>query len=81
MFDPAGDRSSGWGEGQSRGPSHHLQKYYPPLGWNNYGLRVSKKYDNGNDTWLGYSNVEGEWYIAYYGTGGLRVVKNNIFLT
>ena len=30
---------------------------------------------------LGYSNVEGEWYIAYHGTGGLRVVKNNIFLT
>ena len=29
MFDPKGDRSSGWG--QSRGPLYHLQKYYPPL--------------------------------------------------
>ena len=76
MFDPKGDRSSGWGEGESRGPPLHLQKYYPPLGWNGYGLRVSKQYDNGDDTWLGYSNVEGEWYIAYHGTGGLGVVKN-----
>ena len=76
MFDPKGDRSSGWGEGESRGPPLHLQKYYPPLGWNGYGLRVSKQYDNGDDTWLGYRNVEGEWYIAYHGTGGLGVVKN-----
>ena len=45
---------------KSRGLPHHLQKYYPPLGWNGYGLRVSKEYDNGDDTWLGYSNVEGE---------------------
>ena len=61
---------------KSRGPPHHLQKYYPPIGWNGDGLRVSKQYDNGDDTWLGYSNVEGEWYIAYHGTGGLDVVKN-----
>ena len=39
-------------------------------------MRVSKQYDNGDDTWLGYRNVEGEWYIAYHGTGGLGVVKN-----
>ena len=45
---------------KSRGSPHHLQQYYPPLGWNGDGLRVSKQYDNGDDTWLGYSNVEGE---------------------
>jgi len=78
MFDPAGDRNSGWGQGESRGPPHYLQKYYPPLGWNGYGLRVSKQYDNGDDTWLGYNNVEGEWYIAYHGTGGLNIVNNII---
>ena len=78
MFDPQGDRNSGWGEGESRGPPHHLQKYYPPLGWNGYGLRVYGKYDNGDNTWLGYSNVEGEWYIAYHGTGDSFVVKNII---
>ena len=73
MFDSNGDRSSGWGINQSRGPPHHLQKYYPPLEWNGYGLRVTGKYDNGDDTWLNYSNVEGEWYIAYHGTSGLNV--------
>ena len=78
MFDPNGDRSSGWGINQSRGPPHHLQKYHPPLGWNGYGLRVSKQYDNGNDTWLNYNNVEGEWYIAYHGTGKLNVPKQII---
>ena len=55
MFAPKGDRSSGWG--QSRGPLYHLQKYYPPLRWNGYSLRVFKQYDNGYDTWLGYCNV------------------------
>ena len=39
-------------------------------------MRVSKQYDNGDDTWLGYSNVEGEWYIAYHSTGGLGVPKS-----
>ena len=45
--------------------------YDPPLGYKGYGLQVSKKYDNGDDTWLGYENTIGEWYIAYHGTSGL----------
>ena len=73
MFDPKGDRSSGWGIGTSRGPLYHLQKYYPPLRWNGYGLRVKIIYDNGDDTWLVYSNVEGNWYIAYH--GGIDIPK------
>ena len=32
---------------------------------------MTKKYDNGDDTWLGYTNQEGEWYIAYHGTSGI----------
>jgi hypothetical protein len=31
-------------------------------------MNVNGKYDNGNDTWLGMSNVPGEWCIAYHGT-------------
>ena len=31
-------------------------------------LRVLNKYDNGDNTWLTYYNVKGEWYIAYHGT-------------
>ncbi len=68
MFDSQGNRSSGWGKGEKRGPPNHLIDYDPPEGWYGYGLKVLKVY--GDDTWLGYSNVEGEWYIAYHGTSG-----------
>ena len=40
-----------------------------------YGLKVSKQYDNGDDTWLGFTNQVGEWYIAYHGTSG-QYAKN-----
>ena len=33
---------------------------------------MTKKYDNGDDTWLGNTNQEGEWYIAYHGTSGMN---------
>ena len=36
-------------------------------------LRVKIIYDNGDDTWLVYSNVEGDWYIAYH--GGIDIPK------
>ena len=68
MFDTRGNRNSGWGKGEKRGPPNHLIDYDPPEGWSGYGLKVMGQY--GNDTWLGYSNVEGEWYIAYHGTSG-----------
>lgn len=68
MFDTRGNRNSGWGKGEKRGPPNHLIDYDPPEGWFGYGLKVMGQY--GNDTWLGYSNVEGEWYIAYHGTSG-----------
>jgi hypothetical protein len=44
------------------------QNYHPPFGYYRYGLNVSGKYDNGDNTWLGMSNVPGEWCIAYHGT-------------
>ena len=72
MFDHDYDvLNDGWGINEKRGPPHHLMDYDPPIGYKGYGLKVTQKYDNGDDTWLGYTNQEGEWYIAYYGTSGI----------
>ena len=60
-----------WGKNKKRGPPHHLMDYDPPIGYRGYGLKISKKYDNGDDTWLGNTNKEGEWYIAYHGTSAI----------
>ena len=69
MFDSRGDnKDGGWGIGQKRGPPGYLINYDPPIGYIGYGLRVLNQYDNGDNTWLDYSNVYGEWYIAYHGT-------------
>ena len=68
MFDPRGDnKDGGWGIGEKRGPPGYLKVYDPPIGYIGYGLRVYNQYDNGDNTWLGYNNVQGEWYVAYYG--------------
>lgn len=54
-------------------------KYFiPPIGWTAIALKVSKKYDGGNDKWLGNSNSKGEWYIGYHGVKTLKSI-NNIF--
>ena len=42
--------------------------YYLPLGWFRHGLRVLDKYEEG-PTWIGQVNGEGEWAVAYHGTG------------
>ena len=69
MFDKKYDnKDGGWGIGQKRGPPNHLVDYDPPIGYLGYGLSVENKYDNGDNTWLGKDNKEGEWYIAYHGT-------------
>ena len=76
MFDEKGNRYNDeeWGRNEKRGPSHHLEDYIPPLGYLGYGLKVWDQYDNGDNTWLGYQNVEGEWYVAYHGTGNNEVI-------
>jgi hypothetical protein len=48
-------------------------KYYPPEHWLRYGLNVAGHFDDGDDTWLGDQNVEGEWAVAYHGTDPLFV--------
>ena len=75
MFDERGNRDSGWGIGQKRGPSKYLIDYDPPLNRIGYGLNVLDKYDGGDNSWLDYHNQEGECYIAYHGTNG-RFVNN-----
>ena len=64
IFDPEGNnQNGGWGIGEERGG----EKYIPPLDWIGYGLKVRGKYDNGDDTWLGYNKKEGVFAIAYFG--------------
>ena len=61
MLDPRGNRNSGWGINEKRGN----KPYDPPIGWNGIGLKVMDKYEN--NKWIGMSNSEGEWCVAYHG--------------
>ena len=64
ILDPKGDRHDGWGINEKRGG----EDYIPPLnGWYGIGLKVRDKYDNGDNSWLDYANVKGEFAIAYLG--------------
>ena len=65
MLDPAGNRNDGWGIGEQRGG----KDYDPPIGWNGIGLKVTNKFDNGDNTWIGMNNSKGEWCVAYHGVG------------
>ncbi|CAG8812190.1 14451_t:CDS:1, partial [Racocetra fulgida] len=44
--------------------------YQRPCGWRRFALKVSGKYDNGNDGWLGTD--ANAWPVSYHGTS-----KNN----
>ena len=57
MFDERGNRDSGWGIGQKRGPPKYLIDYDPPLNRIGYGLNVLYKYD-------GLHAIYG-WYELY----------------
>ena len=78
MFDVKGNRIEGWGENEKRGG----REYDPPKGWIGHGISVSKKYDNGDDTWLGYTGEDnGEWCVAYHGTNinyALSIMENGL---
>ena len=65
MLDSKGNRESGWGENEKRGGFD----YIPPKGWKGFGLKVTGKYDNGNDDWLAYNGNPNEWAVAYHGIG------------
>jgi len=76
MLDPRGDNSDGgWGFNEKRG--NH--PYYPPKGWTGYGLRVLDRFDHGNNAWIDYQNLDGEWAVAYHGVGSLLGRKTQVF--
>lgn len=53
-------------------------KYIPPIGWYGFGLKVSKKYDNGNDTWLNYMDGPNVFAVAYFGLSNIYGNKKNL---
>ena len=64
-LDSRGNRFEGWSKHQKRGNYY----YDPPIEWIGIGLKVLSKYDNGDDTWIGNNNSEGEWAVAFHGVG------------
>ena len=74
VFDKEGDCTSGWRVGGKNGPPGYLKDYIPPKGWIGVGIKVKDLYDNGDNTWLGKSNTEGEWYIGYHGTKDINSI-------
>jgi len=51
--------------------------YKQPGGWKGYGINVSKKYDNNDDSWLAMDNNPKEWAVAYHGIreGDLTIIQ------
>jgi hypothetical protein len=43
--------------------------YYLPIGWYRHALKVIDKYPD-DKLWLGKTNAEGEWAVAFHGTHG-----------
>jgi len=75
MLDSRGDNSDGgWGLNETRG-NHD---YFPPIGWNGYGLRVLDRFDKGDNRWIDYQNLEGEWAVAYHGVGSMLGRKTQL---
>ena len=62
------------------GPPYYPRCFIQPFGWTAIALNVSKKYDNGDDRWLGNSNLNGEWYIGYHGIKEMGAI-HNIYLS
>ena len=75
IFEPRfNNKDPYWGKGEKRAG----KDYIPPEGWFGYGLKVSKKYDNGDDKWLAYSGNDGIFAIAYLGLSNIYGKKDNL---
>jgi hypothetical protein len=48
------------------------ETYNLPIGWYRHALKVNDKFPDGN-VWLGHTNAEGEWPVAFHGTRSLVV--------
>ena len=72
----------GWNLGRKSGPPGYLKKYYPPLDFIGIGLKCINMYDNGDNSWIGDKNQNGEWYIAYHAIKSVQAligILNNGF--
>jgi hypothetical protein len=74
-FDPRWNRDFSIESNCSQNEKRGGYDYFPPKGYMRYGLNVSGKFDDGDDTWLGMSNLPGEWAVAYHGTPSVNVPK------
>ena len=75
IFDPKYDmRPQDW----PKKPSQRANiKYYPPYNYTGFGLKVLGTYDNGDNTWIGMCNKDGEFAVAYHGIrSNIEAVKN-----
>ena len=54
------------------------EEYLSPFSWTAYGINVSKKYDFGNNKWLGNNNGKGEFAVAYYGINNIAQKNLNM---
>ena len=55
--------------------------YHQPKGWKRFGLKVSGKFDGGNDSWLAMNGNSNEWAVGFHGTADkyiLPIVYNNL---
>jgi hypothetical protein len=65
-FDPHWNRDFRIDSQCPKGKKRGGQPYAPPAGWVRFGMNVRGKY--GDDKWLGFKNIPGEWCVAYHGT-------------
>ena len=78
LLDSRGDIENDWDTGRKSGPPGYLKDYFPPIGWTGIGLKVLDLYDNKDNRWLGNSNQDGEWYIAYHGIKAINIISSII---
>ena len=56
------------------GPTPYQRLFIPPIGWTAIALKVSQKYDNGDDKWLNE-----DWYIGYHGVKSMISINNILY--
>ena len=68
MLDSKGNKIFNLGTDSMRGN----KPYDPPIGWIGIGLKVIGKYDYGDNSWIGNTNNQDEWCVAFHGVYGHR---------
>ena len=65
-----------------KGPCYRANiEYHPPFGYIGFALKIWDTYDNGDNTWIGHNNQEGEFAVAYHGIrsniGAIKQILNS----